>query len=198
VEALRAETAERLAAEEELLSRLQITRQTVIELLGDGGLSEADDSAQAASLSASQAAASLSSPAARSVTGLQVRRSRPVLMGMGGVAGGLPGRGRGAGGSRRLLRASQVCQAVGVGAEPKHREGMRSKLKRLVRRGWLVEVEPGLFAAASGVADGWKAEAASSNGEGRAHAQLTRLTVALSAGLPVAYRLRPDVMAVRT
>jgi hypothetical protein len=56
--------------------------------------------------------------------------------------------------ARRPLRASQVCPAVGVGAEPKHREGMQSKLKRLVRRGWLVEVEPGLFAAASGVADG--------------------------------------------
>jgi hypothetical protein len=31
-------------------------------------------------------------------------------------------------------------------------EGVRSKLKRLVRRGWLAEVEPGLFACASGVA----------------------------------------------
>jgi hypothetical protein len=31
-------------------------------------------------------------------------------------------------------------------------EGMRSKLKRLVGRGWLVESEPGLFAPAEGVA----------------------------------------------
>jgi hypothetical protein len=50
------------------------------------------------------------------------------------------------------LRARQVCQAVGVGAEPRHREGMRIKLKRLVKRGWLVEAEPGLFACAAGVA----------------------------------------------
>ena len=50
------------------------------------------------------------------------------------------------------LRARQVCQAVGVGAEPRHREGMRIKLKRLVERGWLVEAEPGLFACAGGVA----------------------------------------------
>jgi hypothetical protein len=50
------------------------------------------------------------------------------------------------------LRARQVCQAVGVGAEPRHREGMRIKLKRLVERGWLVEATPGLFACAGGVA----------------------------------------------
>jgi hypothetical protein len=52
----------------------------------------------------------------------------------------------------RPLRARQVCQAVGTGAEPRHREGMRIKLKRLVERGWLVEAEPGLFACAAGVA----------------------------------------------
>jgi hypothetical protein len=28
------------------------------------------------------------------------------------------------------------------GTEPRHREGMRSKLKRLARRGWPVEVSP--------------------------------------------------------
>jgi hypothetical protein len=50
------------------------------------------------------------------------------------------------------LRAMQVCQALGVGSEPRHREGMRVKLKRLVARGWLVEVSPGLFACAQGVA----------------------------------------------
>lgn len=54
----------------------------------------------------------------------------------------------------RPLRAMQVCQALGVGAEPRHREGMRSKLKRLVRRGWLVEVEPGLFACVPGARAG--------------------------------------------
>ncbi len=50
------------------------------------------------------------------------------------------------------LRAMQVLKALGLGAEPRHREGMRSKLKRLVGRGWLVEAGPGLFACARGVA----------------------------------------------
>src|SRR6266540_455417 len=87
VEALRAEMdrlAEQVAAEQELLGRLEITRQTVIEILAG------DD-----------------------VPGEEV-----------------------------------------AGSEPKRREGMRIKLKRLVGRGWLVEVSPGLFACAAGVAGG--------------------------------------------
>jgi cell division septum initiation protein DivIVA len=43
------------------------------------------------------------------------------------------------------LRAKDVCQALGLGTEPKHTEGTRAKLKRLVTRGILTEPEPGLF-----------------------------------------------------
>ncbi|MGW0882614.1 hypothetical protein [Streptomyces sp. NPDC002671] len=43
------------------------------------------------------------------------------------------------------LRAGQLCQILDVGTEPKHREGMRSRLKRLVARGIPTETEPGLF-----------------------------------------------------
>jgi hypothetical protein len=41
------------------------------------------------------------------------------------------------------LRAKQVCQALRLPTEPRRREGMRIKLKRLVERGWLVEASPG-------------------------------------------------------
>lgn len=44
------------------------------------------------------------------------------------------------------LRAGQLCQILDVGTEPKHREGMRSRLKRLAARGIITEAEPGLFA----------------------------------------------------
>ena len=37
------------------------------------------------------------------------------------------------------LRAGQLCQILDVGTEPKHREGTRSRLKRLVARGILTE-----------------------------------------------------------
>ena len=43
-------------------------------------------------------------------------------------------------------RAKDLCQALDTGLEPKHIEGMRSKLKRLVSLGLITETEPGLFA----------------------------------------------------
>ena len=47
------------------------------------------------------------------------------------------------------LRCKDVCAGVGLGTAANQTEGMRSKLKRLVERGILVEAEPGLFALAS-------------------------------------------------
>ncbi|WP_406375773.1 hypothetical protein OG788_39625 [Streptomyces sp. NBC_00647] len=43
------------------------------------------------------------------------------------------------------LRARDVCRTLDTGTEPRHTEGMRAKLKRLVNRGILTEPEPGLF-----------------------------------------------------
>jgi hypothetical protein len=148
VEALRAEMdrlAERLAAEQALLERLEITRQTVVEVLAGEELPGRD--------------AVVIDPDPQAEGG--------VGAGAPGVGGQVPVFGQD-GDGRRLpvayrdvvevladagpLRARQVCQAVGTGAEPRHREGMRIKLKRLVSRGWLVETEPGLFTCAGGVA----------------------------------------------
>lgn len=46
------------------------------------------------------------------------------------------------------MRAKDVCHALGLGTEPKDTEGIRAKLKRLVKRRHLTETEPGLFAFA--------------------------------------------------
>ncbi|MFI6273753.1 hypothetical protein [Streptomyces sp. NPDC050988] len=43
------------------------------------------------------------------------------------------------------LAHKDVCQALGTGTEPRHVEGVRAELKRLVSRGILAESEPGLF-----------------------------------------------------
>ncbi|GAA1369956.1 hypothetical protein [Streptomyces beijiangensis] len=43
-------------------------------------------------------------------------------------------------------RVRDLCQALDLGIEPKHVEGMRFKLKRLVGHGLVTETEPGLFA----------------------------------------------------
>jgi hypothetical protein len=47
---------------------------------------------------------------------------------------------------RRPLRARDLCVALDLPIVAKNTEGIRSKLKRLVSRGILVETEPGLFA----------------------------------------------------
>lgn len=47
---------------------------------------------------------------------------------------------------RRPLRARDLCVALDLPIVPKNTENIRSKLKRLVSRGILVETEPGLFA----------------------------------------------------
>jgi hypothetical protein len=49
------------------------------------------------------------------------------------------------GGAGRL-RAREICQALDIGTDPRHTEGMRSKL---VARGILSEPEAGLFALAA-------------------------------------------------
>lgn len=43
------------------------------------------------------------------------------------------------------MRAKDVCHALGLGLEPKDTEGVRAKLKRLVKRHVLIETQPGLF-----------------------------------------------------
>jgi hypothetical protein len=46
---------------------------------------------------------------------------------------------------RRPLRARDLCLALDLPVMPKHVEGNRAKLKRLVSLGFLDETEPGLF-----------------------------------------------------
>jgi hypothetical protein len=47
------------------------------------------------------------------------------------------------------VRCKAVAVALGLEPVPKKVEGVRSKLRRLVRRGWAVEAVPGLFQAAA-------------------------------------------------
>ena len=148
VEALRAEMdrlAEQVAAGQELLGRLEITRQTVIEVLAGEALPGGD--------------AVVADPDPQSGLGVAAPRAGTTVpvFGQDGDGHGLPVAYRDVVevlADAGPLRARQVCQAVGAGGEPRHREGMRIKLKRLVERGWLVEAEPGLFACAQGVAAG--------------------------------------------
>jgi hypothetical protein len=52
-------------------------------------------------------------------------------------------------GTSTTMRAKDVCHALGIGTEPKDTEGVRAKLKRLIKRRILTEPEPGLFTLAA-------------------------------------------------
>jgi hypothetical protein len=47
------------------------------------------------------------------------------------------------------LTCKDLCAQLGWELLPKNTEGLRSKLKRMVERGWLAEERPGKFAAAA-------------------------------------------------
>jgi hypothetical protein len=107
---LRAQAArltEQLAAFEDELARLAVTRETALSL----GYTEPDDDPDM----------TIAQPAYLNILAEVERADGP-------------------------LRAGQLCQILDAGSEPKHREGMRARLKRLAARGILDETEPGLFA----------------------------------------------------
>jgi hypothetical protein len=130
---------ERLAGVEDRLSRLVITRETVDEVLSEAGPE--------------------ASPAAVPREGLAPRSGRLPAAGVLAVppwragldASVLPQAYRDllevAEDAGRPLRAAQVAAAAGLSTDKTKVEGLRSKLKGLVERGWLAEeAGPGLFA----------------------------------------------------
>jgi hypothetical protein len=136
----------RLEAEEGRLSRLVIARETVEEVLDE--VSVVVEEAEVAS--------------GRGVDGGMVAESSPVGVVTvppwepGMRLSMLPRTYRDAveilldrGGA---MRAGKILEAMGLVDVASKREGLRSKLKRLEERGWLVQVEAGLFTVCQEVA----------------------------------------------
>jgi hypothetical protein len=170
-EALRAriaELTEQLATEEGLLSRLGITRQTVLEILGGGDdhqwepLEEADGGPGGVEVEQDgdagvRAALRLNGPVARAAL-----EAVPVAARVGVGAVTVPVWQAGVeeavlpvayrdvlevlADAGKPLRAKQIAAALGLGDQRRSVEGLRLKLKRLVQRGWLAEPAAGLFA----------------------------------------------------
>ncbi|MET8454257.1 hypothetical protein [Streptomyces sp. NPDC005209] len=46
---------------------------------------------------------------------------------------------------RKGMRCQQLTAALGLQVAPAKVEGLRSKAKRLVERGWALQVRPGVF-----------------------------------------------------
>ncbi|HET8588805.1 MAG TPA: hypothetical protein VFM01_04170 [Nakamurella sp.] len=137
-----------LQDEQDRLSRLTITRETVEEILGEAAqlLDEPTGQAEAADV------AGTAPPARPPVLGVvTVPHWQPGMK-----AAVLPRAYRDAveimADAGQAIRAGQIAVAMGLPDEAAKREGLRSKLKRLVERGWAREEGPGLFTVTDPVA----------------------------------------------
>jgi hypothetical protein len=135
------ELTRRLAEREVALSRLEITRETMTEILsGDETVSVAAAEADAGEAGVEEHR----SPAGSPVGVRLVPQWTPGL-----AVGVLPDSYRDIAevlqDAVHPMRAHHLCAALGLSTDKSKAEGFRSKLKRLVERGWLSEAEPGLF-----------------------------------------------------
>lgn len=148
VEALREQIAvltRALCEAEESLSRLRITRETIGEVLAGVDAAGGPLSQYAGpQVGAAVVAAGAPSPAVQ--VGFWHEGADPETLPLAyrDVVEVLEDSGE-------PMRAGQVGAALGLGSEARHREGMRSKLRRLTERGWCVADADGLFALAPGV-----------------------------------------------
>ncbi|MGH3405443.1 MAG: hypothetical protein ACRDRJ_23555 [Streptosporangiaceae bacterium] len=134
-----AELAGRLAGVEERLSRLVITREMVDEVLSEAGT----DVAPAVGLEVTARPGAGHTPVTGALAVPPWRADLEVSV--------LPQAYRDllevAEDAGRPLRAAQIAAAAGLSMDKAKVETLRSKLKRLVERGWLAEeAGPGLFA----------------------------------------------------
>ncbi|WP_431932814.1 hypothetical protein [Nonomuraea jabiensis] len=142
--------ASQLEDEQDRLSRLTITRETVEEILGDAGrlLDEPDGEAKVVGAAGGVGGAPPRPPVLGVVTVPPWRPDMKVAV--------LPRAYRDAveimADAGAAMRAGQIAVAMGLPDEAAKREGLRSKLKRLVERGWAREEGPGLFTVTEPVA----------------------------------------------
>ena len=148
------ELAQELAAVEQVLSRLAITRETMIEILGVAAQVGEPELESGGDNSAAEPEEL--EPEHVSLSGSPIGVIRVPLRGEGMAVSVLPAdyrdilevltdAGRG-------LRCAHVVAALGLDtADRSVVESMRPKLKRLTARGWLTEPTPGLYTVADGV-----------------------------------------------
>jgi hypothetical protein len=145
-----ARLTERLARTEERLARLEITRETVAEILGGVGTDESAAGQKGEPAAAAEAASAGSLVADGSPIGVvTVPPWRPGL-----AQSVLPPSYRDLlevlADAGRPLRAGSIAAAAGLSTDRSKVEGLRSKLKRLAERGWLAEDGPrAVYAAPS-------------------------------------------------
>ncbi|MGW0828332.1 hypothetical protein [Streptomyces sp. NPDC002845] len=135
-----AELTESLEREESVLSRLEITRETVTEIPGEAGTQEpvqpTEPPAGTSRVGEGSPVGVLTVPPWRpGLTVSVLPRSYQDLMEVLADTG-------------HAMRAGQVAAAAGLSTDKSKIEGLRSKLNRLAERGWLALEGPGLFIVA--------------------------------------------------
>jgi hypothetical protein len=127
-----ARLSERLALAEEVLARLEVTRETVTEILGGAGAGQAAAVADPVPAGGSPAGAVTVPPwrpgLAQSVLPASYQDLVEVITDAG-----------------RPLRARGIAAAAGLSTGKAKVEGLRSKLNLLAERGWLAKDGAGLF-----------------------------------------------------
>ncbi|WP_207945005.1 hypothetical protein [Actinomadura rubrisoli] len=146
-----------LEAEEDRLSRLVITRETVQEVLGES-----------AGVIAEPVTGPGPADAGETTSPIGVLTVPPWRPGM--TPSALPAAYQDAveilADAAEPIRAGQIASAMGLEDTAAKREGLRSKLKRLVERGWATQDEPGLFTLTIPVARELAAGPSSGSGDG--------------------------------
>jgi hypothetical protein len=127
----------RLEAEEERLSRLVITAETVEEIVGEAAV--ADEAGGPEPVDEVVRRGVVTVPPWRPGLGMDAlpQAYRDVLEVLADAGG--------------AMRAGKISAAMGRGESAAKVEGLRGKLKRLVERGWLAEPGPGEFTLAEQV-----------------------------------------------
>lgn len=153
VETLEAELAElsgRLEEARGSLERLRIARETVAEVLAEMTPRDAPmpEVAQAAGPSGGEQVVSAYAGAERRVIGVLTVPRWQRGMGVDVLPGAYRDIVEVVTDAPGPVRAKQIVPRIGLPAETGKIEGTRSKLKRLVERGWLDEDTPGLFTPA--------------------------------------------------
>jgi hypothetical protein len=154
------ELSRRLAEREEVLSRLEITRETMTEILSG------EDTVTVAGAEADAGGAGLEEYRSAAGSPVGVRLVPQWMPGLGMEV--LPGSYRDIvevlQDAVHPMRAHHLCAALGLSTDKSKVEGFRAKLKRLVERGWLAEEGPGLFTPCEALAaDGDAPERAGSS-----------------------------------
>ncbi|WP_067480663.1 hypothetical protein [Nocardia amamiensis] len=140
-----AELTGQLTDAEQLISRLAITREMMLDILGATAQSIEPAIVTAAGkpvdtppVGGSPVGVMLIPPWSATITGSVLPQDYQDLLEVLSDA-------------ERGLRAGHVAAALGLDPNASKVEGLRSKLKRLVARGWVTEDTPGMFTLADGV-----------------------------------------------